>query len=197
MIKGKRIRLREKKVSDAQDDYAWQTDTELASLDAMPVLSVPFIEYLLTYTNQLLQSPPCSLRLAIETSNGKHIGNCTYYNIDKLVGEAELGIMIGDRNYWGRGYGTETVNALLNQYKGEETLEGKKKIERWELAQRIIEHGGDDPEYAVLELESEQVTMIKDLVSKGSPIPIYARVHEILEAKDASVSDESGGKEDS
>ena len=114
MIKGKRIRLREKRVTDAQDDYAWQTDPELASLDAMPVLSIPFVEYLLTYANQLLQSPPGSLRLAIETSNGKHIGNCTYYNIDKLEGEAELGIMIGDRNYWDRGYGTEAVNALLN-----------------------------------------------------------------------------------
>ena len=35
-----------------------------------------------------------------------------YYDIDLKRGEAELGIMI-DRQYWGRGYGTDSVDALL------------------------------------------------------------------------------------
>ena len=36
-----------------------------------------------------------------------------YYDIDLRRGEAELGIMIGNRDYWSLGYGTDSVNALL------------------------------------------------------------------------------------
>jgi len=37
-----------------------------------------------------------------------------YYDIDEGKGEAELGIMIGDRDYWNRGYGTDAITALLH-----------------------------------------------------------------------------------
>lgn len=36
-----------------------------------------------------------------------------YYDIDEAKGEAELGIMIGDRRFWGQAYGTEAVGLLL------------------------------------------------------------------------------------
>tara|TARA_B100001013_G_C24476573_1_gene389560 strand:- start:401 stop:730 length:330 start_codon:yes stop_codon:yes gene_type:complete len=36
-----------------------------------------------------------------------------YYDIDYVRGHAELGILIGDREFWGRGYGTDAVNTLL------------------------------------------------------------------------------------
>ena len=43
-----------------------------------------------------------------------HIGNCTYYGIDRTKGEAELGIMIGNRDYWDKGYGTDAVTTLVD-----------------------------------------------------------------------------------
>ena len=55
-----------------------------------------------------------SKRLAIDTHDGVHIGNCMYYDINRRRGVAELGIMIGDRRYWGAGYGTDAVRTLLN-----------------------------------------------------------------------------------
>ena len=36
-----------------------------------------------------------------------------YYDIDKSKKQTELGIMIGDRDYWSQGYGTDAVIALL------------------------------------------------------------------------------------
>jgi RimJ/RimL family protein N-acetyltransferase len=45
-------------------------------------------------------------QFAVDTLEGRHIGNCAYYNIDKGGGEAEVGIMIGERSYWDKGYGT-------------------------------------------------------------------------------------------
>jgi RimJ/RimL family protein N-acetyltransferase len=36
-----------------------------------------------------------------------------YYDIDRSKSQCELGIMIGNRDYWGRGYGTDAVLTLL------------------------------------------------------------------------------------
>ena len=36
-----------------------------------------------------------------------------YYDIDNRRRETELGIMIGDRAYWSKGYGTDAVDTLL------------------------------------------------------------------------------------
>jgi RimJ/RimL family protein N-acetyltransferase len=54
---------------------------------------------------------------AIEV-DGKFIGQCGLYGFDEFRGVAhrcELGIAIGDKEYWGRGYGREAI-ALLVDY---------------------------------------------------------------------------------
>ncbi|MFC2060745.1 GNAT family N-acetyltransferase [Chloroflexota bacterium] len=114
MINGSKIRLREKQAADAFNDYSWLIDIELAKLDASPLLTTTFREYLLNHAGELDYSSPTRHRFAIETLDGKHIGNCTYYGIDETKGEAELGIMIGNRDYWNREYGTDTVTTLVN-----------------------------------------------------------------------------------
>ena len=50
---------------------------------------------------------------AIE-ADGECIGTCGLFNIDRTARHAELGIGIGDREYWGRGYGREAVSLLLD-----------------------------------------------------------------------------------
>ncbi|MBN1953433.1 MAG: GNAT family N-acetyltransferase [Anaerolineae bacterium] len=51
--------------------------------------------------------------LAIETSDGVHIGNIGLHNIDWKNRHAELGIVIGEQEYWGQGYGTDAIQTLL------------------------------------------------------------------------------------
>ncbi len=118
MINGNKIILRKKRLDDAQNDYLWQTDPELARLDALPPVTIPFNEYLSAYTNELRYSAPSRHSFAVETLDGKHIGNCVYYNVNEAKGEAELGIMIGNRDYWDKGYGTDTVTTLVNHIFG-------------------------------------------------------------------------------
>ena len=120
MIVNGRIILREKQPDDALEDYAWETDPELAKLDAAPVMTIPYDVYLTDYTYELDHQYRNSRQFSVDTKDGKHIGNCSYYNIDRFRNETELGIMIGDRDYWNKGYGEEIINTLI-QYIFEQT----------------------------------------------------------------------------
>ncbi len=114
MLRGKKVILCPKEMGDAINDYNWAKDTELASFDAVPPLDVSFDKHLVDYVKELAYPSPRRLRFAIKTMEEKHIGNCGCYDIDKYKGEVELGIMIGDRAYWGKGYGSDAVTTLLN-----------------------------------------------------------------------------------
>ena len=115
--------LRPKRVEDAENDYAWRTDPELSALDATRPINLTFREYRRYYSDELEYPSPWSVRYAIEDADGRHIGNCMYYDINWDRREAELGIMIGDKSYWSRGYGTVAVRALIDQVFSSEKLD--------------------------------------------------------------------------
>jgi len=46
--------------------------------------------------------------------DGKHIGTCFMMNITAESGE--LAIELGDKAYWGKGYGTAAVRALVDHW---------------------------------------------------------------------------------
>jgi len=114
MIIGNKIRLCEKRLADALNDYIWQTDPELVQLDAAQRLTTTFSRYLSNYARELRYSPSTRRPFAVETLDGKHIGNCVYYGVDETKGEAELGIIIGNRDYWDKGYGGDVVATLVS-----------------------------------------------------------------------------------
>ncbi len=114
MTTGSKVILRGKTLADAQDDYTWQTDPELARLDAVPSLATTFAQYWSDYAAELRYSSSARHQFAVETLDGKHIGNCSWYNCSETKGEAELGIMIGNHDYWDKGYGTDAVTTLVS-----------------------------------------------------------------------------------
>jgi RimJ/RimL family protein N-acetyltransferase len=105
--------LREKRIEDVEADFAWRVDPELASLDATTPLRLSLKEYTRYFQDELEYPSPWSVRLAVDTLEGEHIGNVMYYDVDERKRHAELGIMIGVREYWDRGYGTDVVNTVL------------------------------------------------------------------------------------
>ncbi len=112
-LRGEKVILREKSLEDAPDDYRWRTDDELSRLDATGPIRMSYKDFLTHSREEIIFPSATSRRLAIDTLEGKHIGNCMCYDIDLKKGQAELGIMIGDREHWGRGYGADSVNTLL------------------------------------------------------------------------------------
>jgi RimJ/RimL family protein N-acetyltransferase len=122
ILEGNKVRLRPKRLSDALNDHLWRGDTELAKLDAAVPLGQSFDSYLLDYAEELRLPDYNNFRFAIETAEGRHIGNCSYYNLDPNRKEVEIGIVIGDRDYWSKGYGTDSVSTLLAHLFGEKGL---------------------------------------------------------------------------
>jgi RimJ/RimL family protein N-acetyltransferase len=114
VVTGKKVKLREKRLSDVRDDYRWQADPELARLDAAPVLITSFAIYLLDYAAEMHSFRRDRYPMAVETiDEGRHIGNCSCYDIDEKKAEAQFGIMIGDRDFWDKGYGRDAVNTMV------------------------------------------------------------------------------------
>jgi RimJ/RimL family protein N-acetyltransferase len=52
-------------------------------------------------------------RFAIEADD-KLIGQCGLFAIDETARTSEMGIGIGDREYWGKGYGRDAIRVLLD-----------------------------------------------------------------------------------
>ncbi len=113
LLIGQHIVLREKRIEDAVVDFEWRVDPELAKLDATTPLRLTLDEYTRYFRDELEFPSPWSVRLAVETPDGEHIGNVMYYDVDERKKQAELGIMIGIKEYWGRGYGTDVVATVL------------------------------------------------------------------------------------
>jgi len=114
ILYGRFIRLRSKSLADAKQDYIWLSDSELSLLNARERLNMSFKEYLKEYTNILKHPPTAKHEFAIETAEGRHIGNCAYYGFSPNKSEAEVGITIGNRDYWGKGYGQDAIRTLTD-----------------------------------------------------------------------------------
>jgi RimJ/RimL family protein N-acetyltransferase len=50
----------------------------------------------------------------IDIEKNELIGNCGYVGLDHLNQTGEVGIFIGNKNYWNKGYGTEALRLLLD-----------------------------------------------------------------------------------
>ncbi|MBI4329438.1 MAG: GNAT family N-acetyltransferase [Chloroflexi bacterium] len=123
-LQGATLLLRPKLPEDAERDYAWRTDEELARLDAAEPYRGTFEDFRASYLDELAYPSPDSCRFAmVDAATGKHIGNCMYYDLDRWGKDAELGILIGEKQSWSKGYGEEAVRLLLDHLFGDLSLQ--------------------------------------------------------------------------
>lgn len=74
---------------------------------------------------------------AIESKEGKFIGGCGVNRMDRKNRVAQVGIFIGDREYLGKGYGTDAMKVLL-KFLFEEYNVNKVKLKVFGFNQRAI-----------------------------------------------------------
>ena len=121
MIYGKRIRLRGVERTDVPKFHEWINDPEVN--EGLAVYLPMSMQDEEQWFERIAQQDQAEKPMAIEMSESndwKLIGNCGVFNIEWIHRAAELGIMIGDKSSWDKGYGTETMQILLPH--GFETL---------------------------------------------------------------------------
>ena len=115
VVQGRLVALRHKRIEDADDDYRWRVDPELAELDATVAMRLSLDDFRSRIAQELRYPTAWVKRFAIDTLDGVHVGNCMAYDLDTVTGEGEVGIMVGERAYWGQGYGTEALALLVDE----------------------------------------------------------------------------------
>ena len=121
IISGERVRLRAVERKDVEKFHTWINDPEVTEGLALYLpMSMRDEE---NWFEGLASRPPQEKPLAIECRDGdgwKLIGNSGFFELDHTAHSGEIGIMIGDKACWNKGYGTEAMNLLLQH--GFETL---------------------------------------------------------------------------
>jgi RimJ/RimL family protein N-acetyltransferase len=109
---GEKTRLRAVEPADAERAYRWVNDREVTEHLALRYPTSMATEEAWverwsrgnTYAN---------VALAIETLEGEHIGNCGLHEVSREERTAELGVLIGEKERWGQGYGFDALRTLL------------------------------------------------------------------------------------
>ena len=93
---GEKVRILDTTFSDLANYAKWLEDPEIATLD--PIVGPITI----------------NLEFSIYTLDNEYIGVISLYDINPIKEEAQIGIIIGEKEYWGKGYGSDAVNTLTN-----------------------------------------------------------------------------------
>jgi RimJ/RimL family protein N-acetyltransferase len=113
LARGRLVVLREKTIADAQRDYDWRRDPELATYDAARPYGGSFAEYLAIARDEIAYPSRYRRTYSVDDFEGNHIGNVMYYNADYSRRDAEIGVTIGLKDYWSRGYGTDLLRTFV------------------------------------------------------------------------------------
>ena len=93
----------------------WARDPEVLELAGGTPLDMPFERFREVFLAQLpRRNTRTEQQYAILDRTGRFIGRMGLMMHGRSLDRAELGIVIGDREYWGRGYGRDAVATLVD-----------------------------------------------------------------------------------
>jgi RimJ/RimL family protein N-acetyltransferase len=181
VIYGERIRLRAAEREDVKKFCIWVNDPDVTRYLSLylPMSSVDEENWF----NAMTQRSQSEKTLVIEARDGngwKMLGNCGVFDIDSVNRSAELGIMLGEKDEWDKGYGTEamillvrhcfeTLNlnrAYLRVYaensRAKRAYEKAGFVEEGHLREAVYKHGKYDDVIVMSVLHSEWMARKKD-----------------------------------
>ena len=113
MLRGEKVTLRPVEKDDLKVLHEFRMDLEIHVMaDDDPWLPRPF-DHFENFYEERLKSTDIEAWFVIE-ADGKMIGDCGLWDFDNTSRHCHLGISIGDRDYWGKGYGRDAVKLLVD-----------------------------------------------------------------------------------
>src|SRR3989338_2902807 len=111
---GEKVYLNALEAADVNDEYlGWLNDAEVMRyLGSAGAWSTR--ESLLKYLGRFRESPSDLLLAVRDRQTGLHIGNVTINHVDWTMRAGHLGIMIGRKEYWGKGYALEAMKLFID-----------------------------------------------------------------------------------
>jgi len=112
-MNGNKVRLRPIRIEDSPLLFDWINSRDVVILNSgfKPTSEFEHNEWM---ESILTQCDDLVIFAIEELSAGETIGTCKLININWKHKSAELQIRIGDKKYWGKGYGTESIELLCD-----------------------------------------------------------------------------------
>jgi RimJ/RimL family protein N-acetyltransferase len=111
MIKGKRVLLRPVKKEDIPIQHKFHQNYKLAVLSASQPHVTPIESTEEWYQFCIKKSKEQILAIEID---GAYVGHCSIRDSESYPGNYWYGIEIGDPEQWGKGYGSEVTNLVVD-----------------------------------------------------------------------------------
>jgi RimJ/RimL family protein N-acetyltransferase len=113
-LEGNKILLRKITPEDADDQYlSWLNDAEVTKgLETVP--SPYTMEMLKKYVQDMIANENTYMFMIIDKATGEKIGTAKVHGINKKNGTCNLGLMIGNKNFWGKGYGPDAYKTAID-----------------------------------------------------------------------------------
>jgi RimJ/RimL family protein N-acetyltransferase len=112
-LSGEKTNLRALREDDLPRRVQWMNDPETVRLYSGVYPARTYSAVDAERWRQALEVDRWSIVWAFETKDGRHIGDIDLHGIDRKDLTAKLTILLGDKEYWSRGYGTDTIMTLL------------------------------------------------------------------------------------
>jgi RimJ/RimL family protein N-acetyltransferase len=114
-MEGKLVRLRAYERSDLDSIMKWINDEEVTDFLAGGMLTYPVSSIVEEkFIEMAAKSSDTDKSFVIETiAERKYLGGTAFHAINWLNRSAGLGITIGDKSSWGRGYGTDAMKVMM------------------------------------------------------------------------------------
>jgi RimJ/RimL family protein N-acetyltransferase len=134
MFENYRVYLRALEQEDYEKSYEWRQDEEIWKTVLSPRYYVSKY-YEKKWTEERINNQQNNLTLVVcDRENGESIGFVHLTNIDYRNRKASFGKLIGEKQYWGKGYATEATMLML--YHGFYEL-GLERIEARQLIDNV------------------------------------------------------------
>jgi [ribosomal protein S5]-alanine N-acetyltransferase len=113
LLRGERVYLHRPLMSDATNVFNWERDDEVWRYDIHRPYSRTMADFLPLFERNYVRGNGRQFWFIIENEDHVPIGTITYFNVDQRLGQVEIGLGIGNKTQWGKGYGSEAIRVLV------------------------------------------------------------------------------------